>query len=149
MQTVRRLYLYLMSGISLGVLLVGLDILLSVVFHAVGFGRGDLVGGGDTDRQALSLVAGSAIRSALKRHGEQKRLAARATFAESKAAYERRRAELPKTIAEKMKLLTLLLGDGTAAGMRTSLAHRNLSSVPEDELDSLLIQLIELTNKKQ
>lgn len=57
MQTVRRLYLYLMSGISLGVLLVGLDILLSVVFHAVGFGRGDLVGGGDTDRQALSLAA--------------------------------------------------------------------------------------------
>ena len=57
MQTVRRIYLYLMSGIALGVLLVGLNILLSVVFHAIGLGRGDLVGGGESDRQALSLAA--------------------------------------------------------------------------------------------
>ena len=34
MQTVRRLYLYLMSGIALGVLLVGLNILLTVALHA-------------------------------------------------------------------------------------------------------------------
>jgi Domain of unknown function (DUF5671) len=57
MQTVRRLYLYLMSGIALGVLLVGLNILLSVVLHALGIGRGELVGGSESDRQALSLAA--------------------------------------------------------------------------------------------
>ena len=57
MQTVRRLYLYLMSGISLGVLLVGLNILLTVVLHALGIGRGELLGGSESDRQALSLAA--------------------------------------------------------------------------------------------
>ena len=57
MQTVRRLYLYVMSGISLGVLLVGLNILLTVVLHALGIGRGELVGGNESDRQALSLAA--------------------------------------------------------------------------------------------
>ena len=51
MQTVRRLYLYLMSGISLGVLLVGLNILLTVVFHAAGLGRGEMLAG-EPDRQA-------------------------------------------------------------------------------------------------
>ncbi|HEX5579167.1 MAG TPA: DUF5671 domain-containing protein, partial [Candidatus Limnocylindria bacterium] len=57
MQTVRRLYLYLMSGIALGVLLVGLDILLTVVLHAAGIGRGEFVGGSESDRQGLSLAA--------------------------------------------------------------------------------------------
>ena len=56
MQTVRRLYLYVMSGISLGVLLVGLIILLSTVFHAVGLGPG-IVSGGEPNREALSLAA--------------------------------------------------------------------------------------------
>ena len=56
MQTVRRLYLYVMSGISLGVLLVGLIILLSTVLHAVGLGPG-IVGGGEPNREALSLAA--------------------------------------------------------------------------------------------
>ena len=101
------------------------------------------------DRTALSQVAGSAIGSALKKHGEQKRLATKAQFVESKAAYERRRAELPETIAEKTKLLARLLMDSAAAGMRPTLAHRDLASVPEEELDSILIQLIQLTSKKQ
>ena len=56
MQTVRRLYLYLMSGISLGVLLVGLIILLSTAFHAAGLGIGERLDG-EPDRQALSLAA--------------------------------------------------------------------------------------------
>ena len=57
MQTVRRLYLYLMSGIALAVLLVGLNILLTVVLHALGVGRGEFVGGNESDREALSLAA--------------------------------------------------------------------------------------------
>ena len=101
------------------------------------------------DRAALSQVAGNAITSSLKRLGKAKRLAAEAQFAESKAAYERRRAELPKTIVEKTALLARLLMDSAAAGMRPTLAHRDLSSMPEDELDSLLLQLIELTSRKQ
>lgn len=57
MQTVRRLYLYLMSGIALAVLLVGLNILLSVALHALGIGRGESISGNDSDREALSLAA--------------------------------------------------------------------------------------------
>lgn len=57
MQTARRLYLYLMSGITLGVMLVGLNMLLTVVLHAVGIGRGTFAGGDQGDREQLSLAA--------------------------------------------------------------------------------------------
>lgn len=56
MQTVRRLYLYGMSGITLGVLLAGLNNLFVVVFHAFGLGRGSLGGGTSGDREQLSLA---------------------------------------------------------------------------------------------
>jgi hypothetical protein len=56
MQTVRRIYLYGMSGITLGVLLVGLNNLFGVVFHALGLGRGTFGGGVSTDREQLSLA---------------------------------------------------------------------------------------------
>ena len=56
MQIVRRLYLYGMSGITLGVLLVGLNNLFVVVFHAFGLGRGELIGGNAGDREQLSLA---------------------------------------------------------------------------------------------
>lgn len=56
MQTVRRLYLYGMSGITLGVLLVGLNNLFVVVFHALGLGRGELGSGISADRDQLSLA---------------------------------------------------------------------------------------------
>jgi hypothetical protein len=55
MQIVRRLYLYGMSGITLGVLLVGLNNLFVVVFHAFGLGRGQF-GGPSADREQLSLA---------------------------------------------------------------------------------------------
>lgn len=55
MQTARRLYLYLMSGVTLGVLLVGLNILITVALHAAGLGRGEFGGTAD-DRQQLSLA---------------------------------------------------------------------------------------------
>jgi hypothetical protein len=58
MQTVRRLYLYLMSGITLGVLAVGLRMVLLVLFDAIGMGRGSFIGGDpNVDRQQLSLAA--------------------------------------------------------------------------------------------
>jgi hypothetical protein len=57
MQTARRLYLYVMSGITLGVMLVGLDMLLVVALHALGVGRGAFAGGDQGDRQQLSLAA--------------------------------------------------------------------------------------------
>ena len=56
MQTARRLYMYLMSGVSLGVLLVGLSSLLTVTLHAAGIGRGELAGGTTGDREQLSLA---------------------------------------------------------------------------------------------
>lgn len=58
MQTVKRLYLYLMSGITLGVLAVGLRTVLVVLFDAIGLGRGAFIGGDpNADRQQLSLAA--------------------------------------------------------------------------------------------
>jgi len=58
MLTVRRLYLYAMSGITLAVLGSGLAILLEVLFDQLGLGRADLLGGfADADRQRLSLAA--------------------------------------------------------------------------------------------
>ena len=38
MQTARRLYVYLLSGISLGALVIGITMLLTVLFEALGLG---------------------------------------------------------------------------------------------------------------
>ena len=56
MDTVRRLYLYAMSAVSLAVLAFGAQALLTVALHGLGL-RGVPVFGGDPgDRQALSLA---------------------------------------------------------------------------------------------
>jgi hypothetical protein len=57
MQTIRRLYLYLLSGITLGMLSVGLSLLLEVTLAALGVGHGALAGGGSGDRERLSIAA--------------------------------------------------------------------------------------------
>ncbi|MCI0345830.1 MAG: DUF5671 domain-containing protein [Chloroflexi bacterium] len=57
MDTVRRIYLYVMSAVSLGVLLYGLQVLLTVVLHALGLRGGTPVFGDEFgDRRALSLA---------------------------------------------------------------------------------------------
>ena len=56
MDLVRRIYLYAMSAVALGVLAFGLQALLTVLLHAIGL-RGSLISGEfDGDRQALSLA---------------------------------------------------------------------------------------------
>ncbi len=57
MQTARRLYVYLLSGISLGVLVTGVSMLLTVLLQSVGlsFG-GPPLGGGDVTGQQLTLA---------------------------------------------------------------------------------------------
>lgn len=58
MQTVRRLYLYLMSGVTLGVLVFGLQSVLVVAFDALGLDRGPFVSFDPAgNRQQLSLAA--------------------------------------------------------------------------------------------
>jgi hypothetical protein len=57
MQTLRRLYLYVLSGITLGMLSVGLTLLLEVTLAALGLGRGALADGGAGDRERLSVAA--------------------------------------------------------------------------------------------
>ena len=59
MQTARRLYVYLLSGISLGALVLGATMLLTVLFEALGLGpSGDVVfGGEDVVRQQLTLAS--------------------------------------------------------------------------------------------
>ena len=55
MQTARRLYIYLMSGISLGVLVSGVSMLLTVLLDALGL-AGPQLGGGDVTGQQLTLA---------------------------------------------------------------------------------------------
>jgi hypothetical protein len=57
MQTLRRVYLYVLSGITLGMLSVGLTLLLEVTLAALGLGRGALADGGAGDRERLSVAA--------------------------------------------------------------------------------------------
>jgi hypothetical protein len=59
MQTARRLYVYLLSGISLGALVAGITLLLTVLFEALGLGAtGEvLFGGEDATRQQLTLAS--------------------------------------------------------------------------------------------
>lgn len=57
MQTARRLYVYLLSGISLGVLVGGVSMLLTVLLDTLGLGRsGPQLGGGDVTGQQLTLA---------------------------------------------------------------------------------------------
>jgi hypothetical protein len=56
MQTARRLYLYLLSAISLGVLSSGVWLVLHVLFDTLGIGQGTPIGGSGTDREQLSLA---------------------------------------------------------------------------------------------
>lgn len=100
------------------------------------------------DVRALADIASVGIALALKRYGVVRRAALREQHAASKAAYSVRSAALAQTISEKLALIAQLLTDAAAAGMRTSLAHRNLSEMPEEELDRILVQLTELARKK-
>ncbi|HEX5038703.1 MAG TPA: DUF5671 domain-containing protein [Candidatus Limnocylindria bacterium] len=57
MQTARRLYVYLISGIGLGLLVAGLAMMLSVLLDRLGL-RGTVIGGeGDVIGQQLTLAA--------------------------------------------------------------------------------------------
>jgi hypothetical protein len=59
MQTARRLYIYLLSGIALGVLVVGVSMLLTVLLDALGLqSGGDVIfGNEDAMRQQLTLAS--------------------------------------------------------------------------------------------
>ncbi|MGZ8562479.1 MAG: DUF5671 domain-containing protein [Candidatus Limnocylindria bacterium] len=65
MQTARRLYVYLLSGIALGVLVVGVSMLLTVLFDALGLrSGGDVIfGNEDTMRQQLTLASALTVVS--------------------------------------------------------------------------------------
>ncbi|MEP7082095.1 MAG: DUF5671 domain-containing protein [Chloroflexota bacterium] len=65
MQTARRLYVYLLSGIALGVLVVGVSMLLTVLFDALGLrSGGDVIfGNDDATRQQLTLASALTVVS--------------------------------------------------------------------------------------
>lgn len=60
MATARRVYVYLLSGVSLGVLLVGLSLLLDVLLSALGLGSGQYLYGSDQGRRE-QLTLGAAL----------------------------------------------------------------------------------------
>jgi len=57
MQTARRLYVYLISGVGMGMLVAGLTILLIVLFDRVGLGGSVIGGTGDVIGQQLTLAS--------------------------------------------------------------------------------------------
>ena len=57
MQTARRLYVYLISGIGMGMLVAGLTMLLSVLFDRLGLAGSVLGGEGDVIGQQLTLAS--------------------------------------------------------------------------------------------
>jgi len=65
MQTARRLYIYLLSGIALGVLVVGVSMLLTVLLDTLGLrsGGGVIFGNEDTTRQQLTLASALTVVS--------------------------------------------------------------------------------------
>jgi hypothetical protein len=64
MQTARRLYIYLLTGISLGVLVAGLSMLLTVLLERIGLGpSGAQVSGGDVIGQQLTLASALVVVS--------------------------------------------------------------------------------------
>ena len=65
MQTARRLYIYLLSGIALGVLVVGVSMLLTVLLDALGLrsGGGVIFGNEDAMRQQLTLASALTVVS--------------------------------------------------------------------------------------
>lgn len=97
------------------------------------------------DANELSETSKAGIAAALKAHGERKRVAAKAQHADSVAALVNSGVTLPSTLAEKLELFANLLQTKSATGMFPSLQHRNLTDVPEEELDRLLIRLIQLS----
>lgn len=56
MQTARRLYLYLLAGIGLGVLVAGVSLLLTTLFQALGLDAGYEISGGQAVRERLTLA---------------------------------------------------------------------------------------------
>lgn len=56
MQTARRLYLYLLAGIGLGVLVAGVSLLLTTFFQSLGLGGGEVISGGQSVRERLTLA---------------------------------------------------------------------------------------------
>jgi hypothetical protein len=61
MQTARRLYVYLMTGISLGALVAGLMMLLGVLLDRLGLGPGSGVVFGDEESVRRQLTVGAAL----------------------------------------------------------------------------------------
>jgi len=56
MQTARRLYLYLMAAIGLGVMVSGISLLLTTLFEALGLGGGSVLSGDQALRERLTLA---------------------------------------------------------------------------------------------
>ena len=56
MQTARRLYLYALSGIGLGVLVAGISLLLTTLLEAIGLDGGRVLSGEQATRERLTLA---------------------------------------------------------------------------------------------
>lgn len=56
MQTARRLYVYLLAGIGLGVLVSGVSLLLTTLLQALGLGGGEVIAGEQAVRERLTLA---------------------------------------------------------------------------------------------
>jgi len=63
MQAARRLYLYLLAGIGLGVLVAGVSLLLTTLFQSLGLGSGEVLAGEQAVRERLTLATAMSVVS--------------------------------------------------------------------------------------
>lgn len=118
MHTIRRLYVYLMSGISLGVLIAGLVGLLGLLFAELGLGGADdavfTSGRAAADRLSLSAaLAGVALPVWLVHWW----LAERGVAGRDAAAAAERAADVRALYLSAVLLITLLIGTFSASDL--------------------------------
>jgi hypothetical protein len=141
MQLVRRLYLYLISGITLGVIAVGIELLAFAVLRGLGVGGGSILGGDTSSTrvqlsQAVALIAVGlpvwlvhwwlverGLRSANPNHEAERTSAVRAIY-----------LTLVLTV-------TLLVAVNFAASFLRTIAHSVLSSTPTFGFDEPALAL--------
>jgi hypothetical protein len=101
------------------------------------------------DARTLADTAKAGIAAAQKAVGARKRATAKERHKQSVAKYGGRPVTLPATMKEKLAMLASLIEASGNGDARLSLQHRDLKTVPEEELDRLLTRLIQLTQSKK
>ena len=128
MDVVRRLYLYAMSAVSLGVLWYGLQVLLMVLLRAVGLGGVVIGGDPDNERRALSLAI-SLVGVGLPVWAVHWFLVERSLNRARPTAEAERRSALRALYLSAVLAALIVLGAAAGADLIRQVVHRILPDV--------------------